>query len=100
MDKFPWSKPLFFRLSGVQSVHYFLLEVIARFCVRLLILLANSRRRPVSRSLVKLGTLEDRNSAPRTAQTNSPTVSPATGTPRWVKADLSLLVHFNAVLTA
>jgi len=29
LDKFPWSKPLFFRLSGVQSVHYFLLGVIS-----------------------------------------------------------------------
>ena len=28
VSKFPWSKPLFFRLSGVQSVHYFLLGVI------------------------------------------------------------------------
>jgi hypothetical protein len=45
-------------------------------------LLANSRRRPISRSLVKLGTLEGRYSAPRTAQTNSPTVSIATRAPR------------------
>jgi hypothetical protein len=45
--------------------------------------LANSRRRPISRSLVKQGTLEGRHSAPRTAQTNSPTVSIATHGPEW-----------------
>ena len=39
-----------------------------------LILLANSRRRPMSRSLGELGALDGRNPAPRTAQTNSPAV--------------------------
>ena len=39
------------------------------------ILLANSRRRPISRSLDDLGTLEDWNPAPWMAQTNSPAVS-------------------------
>ena len=37
--------------------------------------LANSRRRPISRSLGELGTLEGGNSAPRTTRTISPTVS-------------------------
>ena len=34
LDKFPWSKPLFFRLSGVQSVHCFLLGVIFSLRIR------------------------------------------------------------------
>jgi hypothetical protein len=51
------------------------------FFAPLLILLANSRRRSISRHLAKMGTMENRNPTPQAARTNSPTVSAAIGTP-------------------